>query len=216
MKKKLVYSGILLVSTVVLSGCLKTRSDLGGGSKQEMREQLVNMQEAHAQQTVRFQDYDQQLRDLRNRIDVLENELNQARSQESQSLSKEELQRVLDERLKAYEEALSKLDQQVRSLSAQRTSSSTKAAHGGADQLYVQAEQAFDKKNWKKAIVEYQKYRDASPKGKKYADATYKIGVCFQELGMKGEAKSFFQEVIDKFPKSREAKKAEYRLKHMS
>jgi TolA-binding protein len=46
--------------------------------------------------------------------------------------------------------------------------------------------------------------------------ATYKIGVCFQELGMIEEAKAFYDEVIAKYPKSNEAAKATSRLKAMS
>ena len=68
-------------------------------------------------------------------------------------------------------------------------------------------------KKWKDAIVVFSKYRDQFPKGKKYADATYKIGVCFQELGMKEEAKPFLEEVVAKFPGTSEAKKASFRLK---
>ena len=54
-----------------------------------------------------------------------------------------------------------------------------------------------------------------NPKGKRYADATYKIGMSFQELKLKDDAKAFYQEVIQKFPKSSEAKKAEVRLKKL-
>jgi TolA-binding protein len=77
------------------------------------------------------------------------------------------------------------------------------------------AEDSFDKKDWKKAILNYNRFRDANPKSKKFAEATYKIGVCFQELGMKDEAKTFYDEVIGKYPNSSDAKKARTRLKSL-
>jgi TolA-binding protein len=77
------------------------------------------------------------------------------------------------------------------------------------------AAEMFSGKKWKDAAAAFQKYREAFPKGKAYSDATYKIGVCFQELGLKDEAKSFYDEVVAKFPKSKEAKKARIRLKSL-
>ena len=78
---------------------------------------------------------------------------------------------------------------------------------------YDIAKEFFEKKDWKQAILNFQKYRDDNPKGVKLADATYKIGVSFQELGMKDEAKTFYDEVQVKYPKSEEARRAKIRLK---
>ena len=47
------------------------------------------------------------------------------------------------------------------------------------------------------------------------AELNYKIGVCFQEMGMKSEAKAFFEEVVEGYPKSRTAEKSKYRLKNI-
>jgi len=69
------------------------------------------------------------------------------------------------------------------------------------------------KKHWKEAIVAYEKYRSTNPTGKRYAEATYKIGASFHELGMKSEAKAFYAEVVEKFPKGEWAKKSNGRLK---
>jgi TolA-binding protein len=78
---------------------------------------------------------------------------------------------------------------------------------------YETAQDLFAKKEWKQAILNFQKYRDENPKGAKFADATYKIGVSFQELGMKDEAKTFYEEVLNKFPKSEDAHRAKIRMK---
>ena len=70
-------------------------------------------------------------------------------------------------------------------------------------------------KKFKDAILAYQKYRDGNPKGRHYGEATFKMGVCFQEMGLKDEAKVFYEEVISKFPGSKDAKKAAVRAKQL-
>jgi hypothetical protein len=75
------------------------------------------------------------------------------------------------------------------------------------------AEDLFSKKKWKDAVLSYEHYRSQNPKGKSFATATYKIGVSFQEMGMNDDASAFYEEVISKFPQSKEAEKSEARLK---
>ena len=74
------------------------------------------------------------------------------------------------------------------------------------------AEVHFKNKEWKKAILSYQKYSEDSPKGKMVAEAKYKIGVSFQELGLKDEAIAFYEEVVAQFPATEIGKKAKFRL----
>lgn len=83
------------------------------------------------------------------------------------------------------------------------------ASTGGA---YEVAQEHFGRSEWKKAILSYQKYVDENAKGKNVADAKYKIGVCFQELGMKDEAMAFYEEVIANYGKTESGKKAKIRL----
>ena len=46
---------------------------------------------------------------------------------------------------------------------------------------------------------------------------TYKIGVCFQELGLKNEAKTFYKSVVNGFSTKFKAHKfASYRLSQIS
>ncbi len=91
----------------------------------------------------------------------------------------------------------------------EKKESPTTSASGTA---YDTAQDFFGKKEWKKAILSYQKYVDESSKGKNVADAKYKIGVCFQELGMKEEAMAFYEEVIANYAKAEAGKKAKIRL----
>lgn len=174
----------------------------------------------------RFDEIDDQFRQLNGRIEVLESQLAQLSSPNANE--KEVLEKkALNDKLLAYEEALKKLQDQVHDLQAARmvmqSSDAREAAVGepkksgapgaAGNDVYQEGEALFKNKRWKDAIVTFSKYRDQFPKGKNYADATYKIGVCFQELGMKDESKPFLEEVVAKFPKSREATKAAFRLK---
>ena len=98
---------------------------------------------------------------------------------------------------------------------ASNRSSSESSKSSNKKDYYEIAQDFFNKKDWKQSILNFQKYRDENSKGSKFADATYKIGVSFQELGMREEAKTFYDEVVAKFPKSEEARRAHIRLKGM-
>lgn len=181
------------------------------------------------------EDIDEQMRNLSGRIDVVENQMNQisaGQNGDKDSASKERQQ--TEQKFLAYEEALKKLEMQVHALTEEvtkmklameRPAPSEKPAAKGKEKekaeeknpraAYDDGEALFNQKKFKEAILSYQKYRDNHPKGKMYADATYKMGVCFQEAGLKDEAKVFFEEVINKFSGSKEAKKAAFRLKQI-
>ena len=77
---------------------------------------------------------------------------------------------------------------------------------------YDVAQGYFAGREWKKAILNYQKYTDDFPRGKEVSDAKYKIGVCFQELGMKEESMAFYEEVVANYSKTEAGKKAKIRL----
>lgn len=205
------------VAMVFLSGCVMTRSQLREREAQrETQQQQAAMQQAYALEL------EEQMRALNGRIETLENQLQQARAEKQALEVKRETDRKeYDAKLKVYEEALTKIEQQYLTVSqklealqqanAAKESAAKKAPKGS----FEQAEENFKKKNYQQAITEYQAYRENNPKGKNYAEATYKIGVSFQELGMKSEALPFFNEVIEKFPKSKSAEKAKIRLKQI-
>lgn len=226
---------LLLISAAVLSlsACLATRDQIrgGGGSaggsgavKRETQQQVI------ANQQAQVQSLEEQIRNLNGRIATLENSLGQvgAEKQDVEARMLNERSQM-EARLKVYEEALSKMEQQYLSVSqkleglqmakesapaaaAAATATPKKTASGKPD-FFAQAEEDFKKKSFRQAIVNYQKYREANSKGSNYAEATYKMGVCFQELKMKDEATPFFNEVVEKYPKSKAAEKAKLRLK---
>lgn len=214
--------GSVAIAVTLLSGCLMTRSQLQ--EKNEKQVLQTQLQETKANVTVQYADLEEQLRESRGRIEVLENGLRVSRAAESESrnLALEEKRRI-DERLKLYEEAISKLEKDVQTLSSgleeQSKSSpgqdSPSKGDGKKKSTFDRADSLFEAKKWREAIVEFQKYRDSNPSGKSYSDATYKIGVSFQELGLKDEAKAFYNEVVGKYPKSKSADKAKVRLKQL-
>lgn len=81
------------------------------------------------------------------------------------------------------------------------------------DATYLRAEAYYSLKQYKKAIIDYSKFPEKYTKSKFMPNALYKIGLSFEALGMKEDAKGFYQELIEKFPKSAEAKKVRSKVK---
>ncbi|WII73604.1 tetratricopeptide repeat protein [Bdellovibrio sp. 22V] len=217
---------IVLASTaLLLTGCLKTRNEVRENEqRQVMQQQVVTLQRSNADVSNRFADLEEQMRHLNGRVDVVENRVGQNTSGAENALKSAHQQNAeLNQKVQLLQEALTKMESQIFALNAQvnalnaakAADTAERSARSAKKNVYEVAEDFFDKKDWKQAILNYQKYRDDSPKGSKFADATYKIGVSFQELGMRDEAKTFYDEVVSKFPKSEEARRAKIRLKGM-
>lgn len=81
------------------------------------------------------------------------------------------------------------------------------------DATYYRAESYFKLKQYKKAIVDYSRFPEKFTRSKRMPSALFRIGSSFDALGMKEDAKGFYQELVDKFPKTSEAKKARSKLK---
>ncbi|MCB0412040.1 MAG: tetratricopeptide repeat protein [Bdellovibrionales bacterium] len=239
---------VLLALGLGLSGCLTTRQQLrewglGPGvppssaptaekktatsdviardissSDSNYREVQSNSQTV-ARQNMAMQAYDEQLKDLRNRLDQLEHQI---ALQNQQTLEKSQSDES-GKKFQAYEEALKSLETQIQTLVTEvqslkkKDDEKSKVEKGSVKKTtdFDRGENLFEDKEWKEAILAYQSYRDKNPKGKNYAEATYKMGVCFQELSLKDEAKVFYNEVISKFPNSSESRRASYRLKNI-
>jgi TolA-binding protein len=198
-----------------------TRADVKEAEqKRQMQDSVVHLQKNTADTNNRFSDIESDLRTLNGRVEVVENRVNQNNQMsDKQRLANEQVTADNSKKLLVLQEEVTKLTEQVAQLTAEMTAvKSSSGEHSGSGSAtkkdaFAQAEESFEEKDWKKAILGYQKFRDANPKSKKFPEATYKIGVCFQELGMKDEARTFLDEVVAKFPNSPEAKKAKTRLK---
>jgi TolA-binding protein len=220
---RIVFRSVLLILFLGLSACenFLTRADVKEAEqKKQIQDSVVHLQKNTADTNNRFSDIESDLRSINGRVEVVENRLNQNnQSSDKQRMANEQAVAENSKKLQVLQEEVSKLTEQVAQLTAEmsavKSASSEHAASASAvkKDAFAQAEENFEEKDWKKAILGYQKFRDANPKSKKFPEATYKIGVCFQELGMKDEARTFLDEVVAKFPNSPEAKKAKTRLK---
>lgn len=81
------------------------------------------------------------------------------------------------------------------------------------DALFLKGECLYRLKEYKKAVVEYSKFPEKYPKSAHMPEALYKIALSFDALGMKEDAKGFYQELVEKFPKSQQSVKAKKKLK---
>lgn len=217
----------LLAITFGLTGCLKTRNEVREGeNRQVMQQQVTTLQKTNADAGSRVQEVEEMMRDLNGRVDVVENKLeksaagtdNAAKATQANNADMNSKVNLLQEALTKMEGQLFQLTAEVQAMKADKaaaaaTVSAQAAVKQAKKDTYEVAKEFFDKKDWKQAILNFQKYRDDNPKGAKLPDATYKIGVSFQELGMKDEAKTFYDEVQEKYPKSEEARRAKIRLK---
>jgi tol-pal system protein YbgF len=79
--------------------------------------------------------------------------------------------------------------------------------------LFFRGESYYAKEQYKKAILDLSSLQEKYPKSKNIARALLKIGMAFDALGMKSDAKPFYQEILDKHAKSPEAKSAKAKLK---
>ncbi len=102
-----------------------------------------------------------------------------------------------------YEGAIASFDSYLKSPKAKKVEDAT----------YFKAESYYRLKEYKKAIVEFSKFPEKFRRSTKMPEVLYKIGLSFDALGMKDDAKGFFQELVEKFPKSAEAKRARKRVK---
>lgn len=223
----------LSVLFIGLTGCLKTRTAVRESEqKQVIQQEVTKLQRTNADVSSRFSDIEEDLRNLRGRVEVIEHKKDLG-SQEAESAKKFAADQsieankkiiLLQEGLSSLEKTVFQLNAEVNALRAEKAAlvaqntaaqaqAQAKAAAEAKKGPYELGQESFDQKDWKKAILNYQKYRDDNPNGKKFADATYKMGVAFQEIGMKDEAKTFFDELVSRFPNSNEARKAKIRLK---
>jgi TolA-binding protein len=219
-----------IVSTFFFAGCLQTRSDVKTGEqRQVLQQQVGSLQKNNADTANHISDLEEQIRYLNGRVEVLENKLASSQNENDQ-LKKQasDLNQNQSQKMAIFQDALTKMEQNVTALQADvgglhaqalaeqtRKDTEVEVKKKSDKSPFETGEAYFEKKEYRSAILEYEKYRNKFPKGKNFATATYKMGVSFQELGMKDEAKTFFDEVVTKHPKSEEAKKAKSRLQKL-
>lgn len=224
----------LIALSVSFSSCLKTRAQVKDDSDgpQAGRGQIKDVE---PQGSYAIDELKGELTRLNGRIEDIERANQQGTTQANQA-NKEE-QKKTEARLLALEQAQAnmlaaiKQMQETQAIAADpqqafedaKSSFSSKNYEGAVEQLtvylkstkgkyteeatYLRGESYFQMKQYQKAIVDFSKFPE------KYSRSTYmprcllRIGQSFDALGMKEDAAGFYQELVEKYPKSSEAKK---------
>jgi tol-pal system protein YbgF len=71
----------------------------------------------------------------------------------------------------------------------------------------------YAKKNYTKAAIEFHQVLEDYSTGDKVPSALYKLGLSLLEIKSVGQANKYFQELVDKYPNTEEAKLAKEKLK---
>ena len=225
-----------VVAVLFLSSCLKTRSELGEGyqsqvySKKQTDNQKQNSKEP-SPELVRVDEKDELIRTLNGRVEALENQIAQLDKQKQDNTDAQKIQ-LLQESLIKMEMQLAKLEGEA-AIAKTQTSTNTPAANTPAanssdakvplvkgeikntkNATFDAAQEYFAKKDFKNAILEYQKFVDANvkTKNKLVPEAKYKIGLCFEAMGLKDEAQSFYEEVAAQHGNTEFGKKAKAKV----
>lgn len=77
---------------------------------------------------------------------------------------------------------------------------------------FLRGEAYYAMKDYKRAIVDYSKFTDEYGKSLLTPKALFKIALSFEAMGANSDAKPFYQDLIEKYPKSPEAKEAAKRI----
>ena len=83
----------------------------------------------------------------------------------------------------------------------------------GDNAQYWLGECYYAKKNYTKAAIEFHKVLENYATGDKVPSALYKLGLSLLELKSVGEANKYFEELVNKYPNTQEAKLAQEKLK---
>jgi tol-pal system protein YbgF len=224
----------------VLSSCLKTRRQIRDEPEEDLRPTPVQpVQDVQPQGQYVIDEIKSEITRLVGRVEDLERQANEPRP----APNAEELKRLearvaqletaqtemLESAKKASEpktaspeelnELFKKAKGQFEDLDYENSAETFAAylkspkAKRVEEATFLRGEAYLNLKQHKKAIVEYSKISEKFPHSSKMPEVLYKIGLCFDALGMKEDSKGFYQEVVDKYPKSNEAKKAKKKLK---
>lgn len=211
---------LVVLSFCIIAGCLQTRGNLKNEPPVKYNTPATKAPNVSVEQikkaevTAKTEDINTDFRQLYGRVEAVESQL--------QSKKDNEYVKSLETKVQQMETKMALLETTVADLHAKSKAAAHQAAVAQAPTVFPKAAGAldaanthFDNKKWEDAILAYEEYRKKYPKGDDYGLATYRIGLSFQGLGLKEDAKAFFKEVVEKFPKSKEADLAKTKLKKL-
>lgn len=238
MKKTQLSPLFLVLLLLSSSACLKTRAQLKDDDREASKPIPVQpAQEVRPQGQYVIDEIKAEITQLTGRIEDLE----RAQKQKSALSEQEEIKKI-ESRLTSIEQNQTQLQETLAKLEASTAVKNPEEVFNHAkalyeDEEYEKAADAFGRylktpkvkkpeeatylkgecyyklKQYKKAIVEYSKFPEKYTRSSKMPEALYKIGLSFEALGMKEDAKGFYQELVERFPKTPEAKKAKKKVK---
>lgn len=158
--------------------------------------------------------YEEQFRTMLGRIEELETKAQTGNADEAKM---KDLEQAVSELLAQQEQLKSELKASREAQQAAVQKAKEQAAEDAAPATgdLAKADKLFTEGKWEKAAQEFELFRKKNPKSSEISIVTYKIGVCFQELGLKTEAKTFFNNVIKNYPNSKASKFAKFRLENL-
>lgn len=220
----MIFRFLLLIGIVVLNACAGIEMRKEGGLRSSMmkdKRSRADLVTENANLKAQITDYEEQFRSLSGKVEELEVAKKKLEEGQQKMLGEESKEII------AYKESISELLAEKKKLEAKvavlevekkdAVKAIANAKRSAADHL-KKGDELFDDKKWTEAVSEYQSYREKAKnkKNEDYALTTYKIGVCFQELGMVREAKTFYQSVVKKHKGLKAAKYASYRLSQLT
>ena len=213
---------ILMLLSFSMIGCLKTRSELRGEQPTDSEGRFVTGGNLNQQQRAtidsRFFEINRDFRELYGKIEVIEKKVSDLDEKPApvagETISPDQQGKIskLEKRVATLEEALLSLDKKLNGMSGGDKSAKVKKKPKGP---FGWGELYFQKGDYAKAITSYDEYRKKYPRGKRYAQATLKMGLSFQKMRMNQDAKAFYKEVIQRYPKTRVAVQAQKNLKKL-
>lgn len=212
----LTKTAVLSLILISLSGCLVLRSQMEPGasvnpSKNRLSTKEAQLQQKNAELELKIKNYDEQFRTLLGRIEEMEGKVSESAETKAAQEKVKDLEMALSEMV-SQQEALKKEMSDLKKNTDLNSAAAQKVEKPQAKGDLQVAEKYFATGSWTKAVEEFQRFRELNPKSNEIPLVTYKIGVCFQELGMKSEAKTFYNSVMAKYPKDKAAKFAKFRL----
>jgi TolA-binding protein len=240
MKSSLLLFAPLLALAVAQSGCLKTRAQLKQEPSESADDNAAAnpvqnvppTASAAGRDSYAVDELKAEIARLTGRIDELERDKkgdNTSTSVKALETRIAELEKAQADLIEAFKKSEAKAPAPTNLLAAAREKFVAKDYDGSIELLneylahakgkssedatFLRAEAFYLSHQYKKAIADYSKFPETFSKSRRMPQALYKIGLSFDNLGMKSDGQPFYQELIEKFPNSPEASKARARRK---
>jgi tol-pal system protein YbgF len=184
---------------------------------QKKNESLSQDQTKRAERDAQMRDMESKIQELQASQAALIDALQKKEKEHEEKIQKEQKEREVpkSEPTDAFESGKAAFHEKKFDAATDALSKYLKFPKGKntEEALFLRGEAFFAKEQYKKAILDYSGLQEKFPKSKFIPKSLLKIGMSFDALGMKSDAKAFYQEILDKHAKAPEAKAAKAKLK---